>query len=383
MLSGYPQNIPPSVPSVYPWLMKSIPSLTHNLEIPADAHSPKLVVIDYTSEWVRRIVPQALEDCQAMAHTNSVTWLDVQGLGDAQILLRLGQIFGLHPLTLEDIVNVPQRPKFEEYEEHYLLVSRMVVPHSRGFYSEQVSIVFGRNYVITFQEQPQYDCFNGVRDRIRNNKGVIRQEGADYLAYALLDALIDSFFPILETYDDRLEDLEEEATHQPARQTLSEIYSTKRELLVLLRAIRPQREAINRLLREGTRLVSPHVRTYMRDCYDQTIQIIETVEIYRELASGLVELYLSSVNNRLNEVVKVLTIVSTLFIPLTFIVGVYGMNFNTDRSPWNMPELGWAYGYPAVWVLMLAVAGLLLFLFWRWGWLDTEEVLNPTERRPR
>ncbi len=363
--------------------MTQLDSTPGTLIIPADAVPPRLILLDYTWERVDRVVEPTLKQCAETITSESITWLDIQGLGDADLLKRLAEVYQLHPLALEDIVNVPQRPKFEEYEQHYLLVCRMVVPLPDGFRSEQVSIVLGPRYVLTFQESPEYDCFNGVRDRIRNNKGVIRQLGSDYLAYALLDALIDSLFPTLESYDDRLEDLEEEATHQPTRETLGGIYSTKRELLALRRAISPQRESINRLLREGTRLISSDVHTYIRDCYDQIVQALELVELYRELASGLVELYLSSVNNRLNEVVKVLTIVSTIFIPLTFIVGVYGMNFNPERSPWNMPELEWDYGYPVVWLVMLSITGILLFLFWRWGWLSTEDPLSiPSSSRP-
>ncbi|MDX2273195.1 MAG: magnesium/cobalt transporter CorA [Cyanobacteriota bacterium] len=362
--------------------MTNVYTTPGTLVIPKDAHPPKLIVIDYTQEEVRRFVTHSPAECAAFIHSDSITWLDVQGLGDAELLQQLAQVFNLHPLALEDIVNVPQRPKFEEYEDHYLLVSRMVVAKVDGFHSEQVSVVIGSRYVITFQEEPQFDCFSGVRERIRGGRGAIRQQGSDYLAYAILDALIDSFFPILETYDVKLEDLEEEAADQPTRQTLSCIYEVKRELLALRRAISPQREAIAALMREGNTLISPAVRTYLRDCYEHTIQVIETVEIYREIASSLVELYLSSVNNRLNEVVKVLTIVSTIFIPLTFIVGVYGMNFNTEKSIWNMPELNWAYGYPLVWLVMVAIAGLLLFLFWRWGWLSTDEVASLNSPTP-
>lgn len=344
-------------------------------------YPPRLILYHYTPERVDRLVDPSIEECATFMKQPSVTWLDVQGLGDGEMLQKLAHVLNLHPLALKDIVNVPQRPKFDEYDNHCLLVSRMVVPKGESFHSEQVSMVIGPFYVVTFQEESQYDSFNTVRDRIRNSKGHIRQQKADYLVYALLDALIACFFPILESYDDRLEDLQEEAINAPTQQTLSDIYTTKQDLLALNRAIRPQRDAIYRLSRAETTLVSPEVRTYVRDCYDQTLQVIEMVEIYREMASNLVELYLSSVNNRLNEVVKVLTIVSTIFIPLTFIVGVYGMNFNPESSPLNMPELNWPLGYPLVWLIMLSIAGTLIYLFWKWGWIGSEgDLINPRSR---
>ncbi len=340
------------------------------------------VVLDYTPEWMRHFVIRSVEECEKLPLSTSVTWLDIKGLGDPATLQQMVSAMGLTPQILDDILDVPQRPKFTDYGDHCLLVCRMVVPQADGFHDEQISLILGDTYVITVQEHPQYDCFDDIRERIQSGRGMIRQGGAGYLLYALLEALVESFFPVLEGYDHRLEDLEHEATRQPSKETLTEIYSVKRELLDLRQAIRPQRVAINRLLRESNRWLPGRIRTAIRDCYDQTEHIIETVEMYRELASGLVALYLSSVNNRLNEVVKVLTIVSTIFIPLTFIAGVYGMNFDTTVSPWNMPELRWVYGYPAVWVLMLSIAGTLLTLFWRWGWLKTEETLISSSSDP-
>jgi magnesium transporter len=298
--------------------------------------------------------------------------VDVQGLGSADILHRLGKVFDLHPLVLEDVVNVPERPKIEDYDDQLVIISRMVVPKERGygFYSEQVSLVLGKHYLLTVQEEPEHDCLEGVRSRIQKGKGLIRSSGADYLAYALLDAIIDGFFPVLELYGDRIEELEEEVIIKPTPKTLQKIYKIKRELLQLRRAIWPQRDAINSLIREGNDLISDEVRIYLRDCYDHAVQVMDMVETYRELASGLMDVYLSAVSNRMNEVMKLLTVVSAIFIPLTFVAGIYGMNFNTEKSRWNMPELNWYWGYPLCLAVMAAIAGGLIFVFWRRGWFE-------------
>jgi magnesium transporter len=239
-----------------------------------------------------------------------------------------------------------------------------------GFLFEQVSLVVSRNYLLTIQEEPEHDAFEPVRGRIHHNKGAIRQQGTDYLAYALIDAVIDGFFPVLEDYGERLEDLQDEVVAKPTKRTLDKIHKIKRELLLLRRAIWPQRDAINSLIRDDCSLISPPVRIYLRDCYDHTVQVIDMVETYRELASNLMDIYLSSISNRMNEVMQTLTVISTIFIPLTFIAGVYGMNFDHDKSPLNMPELGWYYGYPMICTVMIAIATGLLIYFWRKGWLS-------------
>jgi magnesium transporter len=352
-----------------------VPHLPHlytspdTLAIAEDAVPTSIVVTDYSPSMARCFVAEAPEALADLMQTDTVTWVDVRGLGDRQTLERIGQTFNLHPLALADIVNVPQRPKLEEFDDYDLTIVQMVVALTEGFHSEQVSIVIGHHYVLTFQEEPKVDCFEPVRDRIRHAKGTIRHQNADYLAYALLDAIIDGFFPVLEAYGERLEVLEIETAETPTRQTLGKIHKVKRDLLALRRAIWPLRDAINALMREDATLISDSVRPYLRDCYDHAVQAIDLTEIYRELTSGLVDLYLSAVSNRTNAVVNLLTVVSTVFIPLTFIVGVYGMNFDPDASRWNMPELDWPYGYPLVWAIMLAIGGSLLFFFWRKGWL--------------
>ena len=287
-------------------------------------------------------------------------------------------MFQLHPLVLEDVVNVPQRPKVEDYQDQLIIVTQMAVPKKGGgFWLEQVSFVLGKRYLLTVQEEPERDCFEPVRDRLRHNKGIVRQKGADYLTYALWDAIIDGYFPVLETYGESLEALEDEVVLNPTEPTLAKIYQIRRELLALRRAIWPQRDALNSLLRDECSLFKADTRPYLRDCYDHVVQIIDVIETYRELASGLMDVYLSAASNRMNEVMKLLTVISSIFIPLTFIAGIYGMNFNPDASPWNMPELNWYWGYPLCWGVMIAIAASLVYYFWRRGWLSSPSTLKP------
>ncbi|HIK53634.1 MAG TPA: magnesium/cobalt transporter CorA [Synechococcales cyanobacterium M55_K2018_004] len=347
-------------------------ALPGTLTIEDDAPPPIITLIDYSEHSATRIPINAPEECAPYLDTNSVSWVDVKGLGSEDVLQRLGKVFELHPLVLEDVVNVPQRPKLEEYDDQILFIARMVTPKEsgRGFISEQVSFILRKHYLLTVQEEPEYDCFGPVRDRIRLNKGTIRRQGADYLAYALIDSIIDGFFPVLEDYGEQIEELEDEVVANPTRQTLEKIHVIKRDLLTLRRSIWPQRDAINALIRDGNTLISQEVRLYLRDCYDHAVQVLDMVETYRELASSLMDVYLSSISNRMNEVMKLLTIISTIFIPLTFIAGIYGMNFNTEVSPFNMPELNWYWGYVACWVVMLAIAGSLVYYFWKRGWFE-------------
>lgn len=345
-------------------------TLPGTLSIEADAPIPNIILIDYDKDRAVRLNLDSPEACIPYLETATVSWIDVQGLGDENILQRLGRVFGLHPIVLEDIVNVPQRPKVEDYDHQLLLITRMVTPkeNERGFYTEQVSFVLAKDYLLTVQEEPTRDCFDLVRQRIRANRGMIRQYGCDYLVYALIDAIIDGFFPVLEDYGERIELLEDEVVINPSRETLEEVHQIRRELLALRRAIWPQRDALNAMIRDRSELLSDDVQIYLRDCYDHAIQVLDMVETYRELAASLMDVYLSSVGNKMNEIMKLLTIISTIFIPLTFIVGVYGMNFNPEASPWNMPELNWYWGYPVCWAVMLGISGSLFGYFWRQGW---------------
>lgn len=361
-------------------------SLPGTLNIPPESPYPSIVLIDYSEDHARRVMISSPEDCTQYMLSESVSWVDVRGLGSEDILRRLGQVFGLHPLVLEDVVNVPQRPKVEEYRDQLLLVTRMVTPteDEDGFTTEQVSFILSEKYLLTVQEEPESDTFEPVRDRIRLKRGEVRHRHADYLMYTLLDTIVDGFFPVLEDYGERLEALEDEVVLRPTQKTLGKIYDLKRELLALRRSIWPQREAINILIRDSSHLMSHDVKIYLRDCYDHAVQVIDMIESYRELAASLMDVYLSSVSNRMNEVMKFLTVVSSIFIPLTFITGLYGMNFDPEASPLNMPELESYWGYPTVLLVMGAIATTLILFFWRQGWFeDFSKIQRPdTTKKP-
>jgi magnesium transporter len=344
-----------------------------HLHLSADAPPADLVLIDYDRDRSTRITISEPAKIKEYLKTHTVSWIDVLGLGNIETWDTLSSIFGLHRVLVEDVVNVPQRPKIEHYQDQVLIIAIMVVlnPDRTGFSKEQVSLVLGKNYLLTIQEEPEEDCFHGVRQRIEIDRGIIRKQGADYLAYCLLDAIVDGFFPVLEYYGELIEDLEEEVMSRPNRSTLEKIYKVRRELLTIRRAIWPQRDAINSLIRDGSDLISSEVQVYLRDCYDHTVQVMDMVETYRELATGLMDVYLSAVSNKMNEIMKLLTVVSAIFIPLTFIAGVYGMNFDRSKSPVNMPELGWYWGYPFCLALMGITAGSLVFFFWKRGWFKS------------
>lgn len=348
-------------------------TLPGQLNVREDAAPADLVLIDYNGDRATRLDINDPSIISKYVETHTVSWIDVLGLGNLATWETLSGIFNLHPLLVEDVVNVPQRPKVEHYQDQLLIIAVMVVLNAEltGFSKEQVSLVLGKNYLLTVQEEPEEDCFHGVRQRIDGDRGIIRKQGADYLAYSLLDAIVDGFFPVLEYYGELIEDLEEEVMIRPDRATLQKIYKIRRELLTLRRAIWPQRDAINSLIRDGSELISHEVQIYLRDCYDHTIQVMDMVETYRELATGLMDVYLSAVSNKMNEIMKLLTVVSAIFIPLTFIAGVYGMNFNHEKSPLNMPELNWYWGYPACLALMLTTAAGLVFFFWKRGWFKS------------
>lgn len=342
-----------------------------SLVLPVAAPEPIVRVMDYCPERLEeRVLESPSEVVPYLTDaTPSVTWVDVQGLGNLGVLQELQRIFDIHPLALADVVNVPQRPKVDVYDRYLFAITRMGLPtENGGLHTEQVSLFVGKDFVLTFQET-HGDCLDPVRERIRKGTGMIRRSGADYLAYAILDALVDGYFPLVEAVGERIEDLEDGVVLSPEPGALREVYALRRDLLEIRRGVWPQREALNALLHDESGFFSKNVRPYLRDCYDHVVQILEIAETQRELASGLLDVYLSSIANRTNEVMKILTVVTTIFIPLSFIAGVYGMNFDPDRSPWNMPELRWRHGYFFALSLMLAVALLLLGFFWRKGWL--------------
>ena len=344
-----------------------------------DAPQPAVRLIAYRPD---EFVEKKMDDIQSIHDFLGkwpVTWINVDGLGNVETIRKIGELFGLHRLTLEDIVNTHQRAKLESYPDSLFIVGRMASLSDR-LETEQLSLFLGRNYVLTFQETPG-DCFDPVRTRIRTSGGRIRSAGPDYLAYALLDAVIDGYFPVLEHYGEELERVEDEIIARPEYSSFAQLHEAKRDLLTVRRAIWPQRETINSLTRDPIPLIADETRLYLRDCYDHTVEIIDLVETLRELCSDLADLYVSSVSNRLNEIMKVLTIIATIFIPLSFVASLYGMNFRTDKSPLNMPELEWYWGYPFALSIMAAIAFVLMWYFWRKGWLRSFESSSAGTRK--
>jgi magnesium transporter len=329
---------------------------------------PKIFLFAYDQQ---RLVEQAITDLKQVPkflQEYPVCWLNIDGLGDAKTIQAIGDLFHLHPLALEDVVNTHQRAKVDDYGEYLFIVSRMA-SYSGQLETEQLSMFLGRNFVVTFQEDLPGDCLNAVRERLRKNQGRLRTAGPDYLAYSLLDSVIDSYFPVLEQYGERIDAMDEQITSDAAQDALTEFHKFRGELLYLRRAIWPHREAMAALSRDISPLIQHETRVHLRDCYDHTIQLIDLLETNRDLCSDLRDYYLSKVSNRLNEIMKVLTIISTIFIPLTFVTGLYGMNFDTQISPWNMPELHFRYGYPMVWAIMISIVTAMLLFFRRRGWL--------------
>ncbi|MFB3906638.1 MAG: magnesium/cobalt transporter CorA [Acidobacteriota bacterium] len=323
----------------------------------------RVSVIDYDQSRLTEKDDIPLDQLGALKETSTVSWINVEGISDSSVIGEIGKRFGLHPLLLEDILSPRQRPKMETYESYLFLVLKMLYVEKSGeIRSEQVSFVLGPHYVISFLEDPG-DIFNPVRERIRAQRGRIRQMGPDYLLYALADAVVDHYFIVLEHVEERIETLESEVFSRPTAATIHGIQRLKTELLYLRKSVWPLREALSGLLRGESPLLSDKTEFFFRDVYDHTIQVIDTLESLRDTVSGLLDIYLSSQSHRLNEVMKVLTIIATIFIPLTFIVGVYGMNFRF------MPELDVPWAYPLVWCIMIAVAGVMLVFFRRRGWL--------------
>lgn len=357
-----------------------------------DAPAPRVQVISYGPDTgpqgMSRYRLASIDELPDLPTGHEVLWIDITGLGDQEAIRKIGERFELHPLALEDTLNVHQRPKIETYDEHLFIVTRMpTVPSAESgpdaavdaslhdqaqrhgqLVTEQFTIFLGRGFVITFQERPG-DVFEAIRNRIGKTNGRIRFRGPDYLAYALIDAATDSFFPLLESYGEQVEDLEQAVLERPHAGHIADIHDVKRDLLTIRRTVWPQREMLNSLVREELPFIESETRIFLRDCYDHTIQLMDMIETYREIASGLVDIQLSSNSNRMNEVMKVLTMIATIFIPLTFVAGIYGMNFDPEASPWNMPELNWRYGYPVVLLGMAGIGGMLLLWFRRKGWL--------------
>lgn len=324
----------------------------------------KISVIDYTPERLNECEAEHTEDCVPFKESDSVTWINVSGVHQVELVEQLGAQFGLHPLTLEDIVNTRLRPKLEDFDTYLFAVLKMPY-YDNGretVRAEQVSLIIMDRCVISFQ-QWEGDVFEPIRARLRASRGRIRAEGADYLAYALVDAIVDNCFAILETLGDRIEDAQESLVSKADTVSLKAVHDLKREMILLRKAMWPLREVISGLARGDSSLIRETTGVYLRNVYDHTVQVLDTIESLRDMVSGMVDLYLSSVSNKMNEVMKVLTIIATIFIPLTFIAGIYGMNFA------HMPELKWQWSYPLVWLIMACIAVVMLFYFRRKQWL--------------
>lgn len=346
---------------------------------PIEAGQPVVDFLAYSETTSVEDTGADIEEARTLRSQFPVTWVNVTGLGDTSLLVRVAEIFGLHQLALEDVLNVHQRPKVEEFDDHLFIVARMIADANTGD-SEQVSIFLGKDYVISIQER-RGDCFDAVRERIRKGKGLIRGRGTDYLCYALIDAVVDAYFPALERVGERIESLEDAVISRAEPSSIEAVHDMKRALLALRRTVWPHREMLHALARDEHVLLGNDTRVYLRDCYDHTIQLMDIVESYRETAAALVDVYISSVSARLNEIMKVLTIIATLFMPLGFIASLYGMNFDRSVSGWNMPELGWRFGYLFSLGLMAVCVVFLLIYFWRRGWLTHRHRPDRTTRK--
>ena len=347
------------------------------LIVDPDAPQPRLSLIGFGPDECEEVTVDSLTSIAEYRDRWPVLWLNVDGLGNRELLQAIAAEFGLHRLALEDVVNVPQRPKCDVFDDHLFIVSRMLI-RDEAPATEQVSLFVAKNFILTFQERVG-DVFEPVRDRIRHGRGRIRSSGPDYLMYALLDAMIDGYYPFVEDCGDRLDALEEDV-FVASDGTLGErIHGIQRELLLVRKALTPLREVPRDLHREEFDLLDSGTKIYLRDCSDHVIQLAEQIETYRELASGLMDAHLANVSHRMNEIMKVLTIFAAVFIPLGFIAGLYGMNFDS-ASPWNLPELRWKYGYPAVLGLMLLTAAGLLYSFRRRGWIGSSQRSERQER---
>lgn len=333
-----------------------------------DSLPTRMRVMTYTGEKLVEQDEVTPDQLPGLLRQEGVTWIDVVGLRDVGTIERIGEMFGLHPLALEDVVHVHQRPKVETFDDHLFVIARMVSLPDR-LEHEQVAIFFGKDYLITFQERPG-DCLEPVRQRLRDHRGRIRDSGPDFLAYALLDAIVDHYYPIIEAYGGELDRLEQLIDRQEGEDVVGQLHDIRSDLLLMRTLMWRHREAINTLMRDEHPLIHKGTLYYLRDCCDHTIQIVDLSETYRDTCADLRDFHFAQISQKTNDVMKVLTIMSSIFIPLSFIAGVYGMNFDPDASPWNMPELDWFFGYPFALTLMLLLAGGMLLFFWRRGWLQ-------------
>jgi magnesium transporter len=333
-----------------------------------------MTVHDFDENHYDQIPLKIVEKSEPYLEDPSKTWIQVRGLHNIDILKSVWDYFGLHPLIQEDIVSVSQRPKIEHYPDHLFVVMRMITTTSgkdqrlSTLHSEQISIILGKNYVLSFQETDE-PVFEPVLNRLEMTTTRLRKLGPDYLAYALMDTVVDHYFSALDLIAEEIEKVEERIINEPKEEHLQQIHALRRDLIYLRKSVWSLRDGINSLIRDDSKLISEEVKVYFRDVYDHVVQVIDSIETSREMVFGLFDMYMSGLSNKMNEVMKVLTIIATIFIPLTFIAGIYGMNFNPDISPFNMPELNWYYGYPFSLILMVILTGSMLIYFKRKGWL--------------
>jgi magnesium transporter len=338
-------------------------TLVHTGNLPASG-TTTVNVLSYSPDSFHEFTPGNFDQCIPLKDPGAITWINVEGLQDVELIRHFGECYNLHPLVLEDLVNTTQRPKFEDYGEYIFIVIRMIrFIQGQTIETEQVSLILGPGYLLSFQEGIEGDVFGPIRERIRTGRGRLRTLGSDYLAYALIDAIVDSCFTVLEGMGEVVEDLEEELAEGPTQLILKRIINLKREIIFIRKSVWPLREVIGALERGESDLISDTSRIYFRDIYDHTIQAIDGVETFRDLLSGMLDLYLSSISNRTNEVMKFLTIIGTIFLPLTFLVGVYGMNFK------YMPELEWRNGYYGLWIFMVVLSVAMILYFKKKRWL--------------
>jgi magnesium transporter len=338
------------------------------------AHPPVITLIEYDRASLEERTITNKDEMLPRLDNQRITWINIDGLGDIEVLRALGAQFNLHPLTLEDVLATGQRPKMEQYDGYLFIIAQMLyLNKKKQMCGEQVSMFLGKNFLITIQEEGDFDVFEPVRARIRAANGSIRKQGADYLAYALLDSIVDHYYPVLESVGASIDQIEDELVDVSLKDPVRDLHRYKRTLSQIRRFIWPVRDVVNSMMHEESGLVTKGTKVYLRDCYDHTVQLMDLVESYRDVLSGLMELYLSSVGIRTNQIMKVLTVISSIFIPLTFIVGIYGMNFapeaNGKKMPWNMPELYQPWGYVAVMLFMLGIAIFQILYFKRRRWL--------------
>ena len=346
--------------------------LPGTLEAPKGALQPRMQAFAYDVDNLEEIEIGSVAEIAALRKKWPMVWINVAGLGDPSVIAGLGTLFNLHPLALEDVLHTPQRPKLDEFEDNTFMIVRMVENENNAPVLDQLSLFWGDGFVLSIQERPG-DVFGAVRERLRKGKR-IKMFYSDYMAYALVDAVIDGYFPVLEQYGDKLDALEEKILEHPEQQYMNDIHKIKRDINVLRHCVWPLRDAISRI-RIGTGFVREETLVYLRDCQDHIVQIMDILEIYRERVSALSDLFLSSVSNRMNEIMKVLTIITTIFMPLSFIAGIYGMNFHTEQK-YNMPELMLPYAYPAVLMVMLLIAIAMMIYFNRLGWFGKRTKLE-------